>query len=119
MDGDSLPDLVWTADPNQVSTKRPFIVSGNHYWKVFKSNGTGFEKSPMMWPIPVGPDGGFFNTNGFASNWSWSLVDMDGDKRPDLVWTADPSQISVKSPFSVNGNHFWKVYKNNGSGFNL
>lgn len=102
MNGDNLPDLVETYD------NALFGTAGNYYWKVYLNTGTGFNASPINWAT----------TNGFATAFmftfqhTWHTFDINGDGLPDLVETYD------NAFFGTPGNYYWKVFLNNGSGFN-
>jgi hypothetical protein len=112
IDGDDKPDLVFTFDASDV-------FGGNTaaaHWKVYKNTGSGFAKTAISWPVPAHPT----NTKGFFSvsetkNYdpTWSTFDIDGDDKPDLVFTFDASDVFGGNTAAAH----WKVYKNTGSGF--
>jgi FG-GAP repeat protein len=114
--GDGRPDLVVTAqDGDQLGT------SGNRFWHVYPNDGAGFDPQPMVWSTPNGgfPAGGtltgFYQVAGGdydPGEQYWSTFDLTGDGRPDLVVTAQDGD-----QFSANGARAWKVYPNDGSGF--
>ena len=113
--GDGKPDLVVTAEGGV-----QFGAPGDRSWKVFVNNGTGFDKEPTYW---LTPDGGYNQSgfNGFnqiaggdydpGENY-WTTTDLTGDGKPDLVVT---SEAGVQ--FGAPGDRSWKVYVNNGAGF--
>jgi RHS repeat-associated protein len=77
--------------------KADLVVAGSGSWQVYFSNGAGFD-GPLSWPgVPADhlskSSGGYTYT---------SLMDMNGDRLPDLVITGDTG---------------WQVYKNTGSAF--
>ncbi|HEY3448737.1 MAG TPA: hypothetical protein VGK67_20430 [Myxococcales bacterium] len=41
----------------------------------------------------------------------WAVLDMDGDGKPDLAETADPSQSTLTVWGGNNGSPYWKVYR--------
>lgn len=62
------------------------------------------------WAVPESPgvETGIFTPYGFSSNWSWATFDLDADGRSDLVWTADPAAVDVKSVWRSDAP-YWKV----------
>ena len=109
--GDQAPDLVWIADEGS-----PLQVwgydTGSAHWKVFENTGSGFASSATTWAVPDEELGGYgFNKVGEAhyDNGSWTAMDLDGDRRGDLVWIADEG-----SPLQVwgydSGSAYWKVF---------
>lgn len=91
-------------------------------------NAQSFNTTPLNWPTPTGgtfSSGGTplgFNYtneigNNFANCESWSLIDMDGDYKSDLVVTASRTGAFYQQ-FGLGTSPYWKVYLNNGNGFN-
>jgi len=111
--GDGLPDLVQTADP---ATGYVWDQAGNAYWKVFANDGEGgFVRPAITWSVPdSGTTYGFYATDYSYSYAQWTTIDIDGDGRPDLVQTADPSTGSV---WDVDGSPHWKVFASTGDAF--
>jgi hypothetical protein len=113
LDDDGRADLVQTSDP---ATGYVWDASGEPYWKVFAGEGEGFAGSPDKWSVPPsGLDDGFFTARAATSYRYWSLVDIDGDRDLDLVQTGDVSHPS--RVWDASGEPYWKVYRNQGSGF--
>ncbi len=127
MNGDGLIDLVVTAQL-QGGNVTSFSPNTNQYWNVYLNNGSNYSSSPQQWNLP---NGGKINANinlGFnaltgvattaesTGSQSWSLADIDGDNKPDLIITAQLQGGNVTS-FSPNSNQYWKVYLNTGTGF--
>ena len=108
LDGDGAPELVSTAD----ATGGVHGGGSAPHWEVYRNEGAGFAAAPFLWPVPAAPGltGGFRATAGR----SWALVDLDGDGRPDLVWTGDPASGAV---FGNGAAPHWQVYRNEGTGF--
>lgn len=92
----------------------------------------GFGTTPTNWAIPQG--GHTYSTinygydalahytpGGEIGDQTWSIMDMNGDGRPDLVVTAQTVDFEMFSnqaiAFGSGSNRYWKVYLNNGSGF--
>ncbi|CAN5899494.1 hypothetical protein BH11MYX4_BH11MYX4_67110 [soil metagenome] len=115
IDGDGLPDLVSTAGGGDPASSPVWGGDGAAYWKVHRNTGRGFDKAATSWHVPsIG------TTLGVKSVGStfWSLLDLNGDHRPDLVYTSDadgdPSNPNV---WGGDGAAYWKVYLNTGNGF--
>ena len=110
LDGDLRPELVHTEDPNNKG--KPFSAGGQSHWRVYSSTVGGFTKAAKSWSVPSKTYHAPFYQQ---SQFSWSLLDLTGDKRPDLVVTEDPK--AQGKPFvDVVGPH-WRVYANTGAGF--
>jgi hypothetical protein len=111
--GDGRPDLIHTSDPE---TGRVWDQGENAYWKVFANDGEGsFERPAINWPVPdSGTTEGFDTTSYDSTYLHWTTFDVDGDRKPDLVHTADPATGSV---WDESGSPHWKVFRNSGDGF--
>lgn len=111
--GDGLPDLVQTTDP---ATGTVWDHDGDPFWKVFANDGEGaFARQPITWRVPdSGTTYGFNTTRTSSSYWHWDTLDIDGDRKPDLVQTADPATGTV---WDATGARHWKVFPNTGEGF--
>lgn len=126
--GDGYPDLVVTGQL-QNGNVTSFSPSSNQYWKVYTGTGSGFSGSAINWSCPSGGliQGGIsYGFNGIAGvalsshntgSQSWSIADFNNDQKPDLVITAQLQGGNVTS-FSPASGQYWKVFYNNGSGFN-
>jgi hypothetical protein len=117
MDGDNKPDLVMTQ-----RNAMPGI--GTSRWLVYPNTGTGFG-APIDFVLPgVGAEAsrtpfahladsqsiiGMLDANR-NSVISYGLVDMDGDRKPDLVITERNAMTGV-------GTTKWLVFLNTGTGF--
>jgi hypothetical protein len=128
MDGDNKPDLVITAQL-QAGAVSCFSPGSSQYWKVYLNSGSGFIVNALNWNLPNGGSlsggttfgyngaGGVANSSDNTGSQSWSLVDMDGDNKLDLVVTAQ-LQAGIVSCFSPGSNQYWKVFSSYGAGFN-
>jgi hypothetical protein len=124
INGDGKPDLVVTAGYTATGATEDEI-GFKEQWNVYMNTGSGFAVNPTTWYTPsggaiVGSDSLGFNaisniaTGQSAGSASWSLLDMNGDGKPDLVVTGVLGASSV----SEVGANVWHVYINNGtSGF--
>ncbi len=136
INGDALPDYVLTEDRDPMGTTGSCPVGS---WKVFWGTGTSsitagraFLPTPECIAVPVAPTAvtnyGYATlpisvdlvrrdgTNGSkidaVSQSFVSLADMNSDGRPDIIVAAD-------SWNSYSDSETWKVYLNNGRGFDL
>jgi hypothetical protein len=108
INGDGKPDLVDAQDQGTGSV----WFSGSPYWKVYINSGTGFNMTAENWTIPSIESSGTLMDQ--TSGVNYSLVDINGDGKPDLVDAQDQGTSSVW----FSGSPYWKVYINSGSGFN-
>lgn len=128
MDGDGKPDLVVTADLTNNGPAQD-IIGQQGTWHVYLNTGTGFSINPTVWNTPLDSPGiiaggntlGFNAVNGNAmgestGSQSWSLIDMNGDGKPDLVITATVGANGL-SESNPSTNPTWAVFLNTGSGF--
>lgn len=114
--GDGRPDLVLPYD-----TCGGVTNVGATTWEVYANTGSGFADTPTAWTLPAAFSAGAYpgaalnNTAGTRTNgacsYVWTLTDMDGDARPDLVLPYDTCGGSGV------GTTAWTVYANSGTGF--
>lgn len=136
MNSDNKPDLVVTAETVEfeqfANQAIAFGTGSNRYWKVYMNTGSGFNTTPINWPIPQG--GHTYSTinygfdaladtaGGTLGDQTWSVLDINADGKPDLIVTAQTTEFAQFSnqaiAFGSGSNRYWKVYLNNGSGFN-
>jgi hypothetical protein len=128
LDGDRLPDLVRTASLVAEQgdwSLNAFSDGAGYFWAVHANTGSGFAADGSRWALPAGGLAGHgYPTMGGSPNElgddAWSLVDLDGDRLPDLVRTAslvaDQGNWSSKAYSDGNGS-FWAVHFNDGDGF--
>lgn len=127
MDGDGKSDLVVTAQL-QAGVVSCFSPGAGPYWKVYLNTGTGFSTNAINWNLPNGgklsggttygynATFGTANTGENSGSQSWSIWDVNGDKKPDLVVTAQ-LQASKVTCFSPGSGQYWKVFLNTGNAF--
>lgn len=126
MNNDHLPDLVVVCQGNG-TYRNCFGLPSSQYWKVYAGSATGFSTTAVNWSLPTGGynDGshlyGYFGTDeigGYYQNCNgWSVIDFNNDNKPDLVVTSEGTG-TFKDCFGLPNNQYWKVYLNNGAGFN-
>lgn len=131
-DGDQRPDLVVTGHHNLSTNMAMQFGNGtNPHWRVYLNNGSGFNAVPLQWSTP---NGGWYATNGqlmgynfpqsFGYNWNqgserWASIDLDGDKRPEFIsFSVYSASLNSYQQYGVGTTPYWKVYYNNGTGFN-
>ncbi len=110
-DGDLKPDLVVTKSCTDTNV-------GVGYWSVFTNTGTGFSSQPSSPTLPVlasEPSGAFSDVAAStacttAATLNHTLVDVDGDFKPDLVITSTCGDATI-------GVNLWLVFPNTGTTF--
>lgn len=130
MNGDGKKDLVVFAQNDLNGDDFVFDITNSPHWKVYFNTGTQFNSSSTAWSVPSGGkivgsvNYGFNNSAGTAvanspdGNQSWSLFDVNGDRLPDLVVTAQADLNGEVTVLGLGSNNHWNVYLNTGSGFN-
>jgi hypothetical protein len=101
LDGDERPDLVVTYDAGG--------TAGDGAWLVHLNDGAGFAASPRRWPVPIRAAHLEQQGDATAARFLWTVRDLDGDLRPDLLVTYDGRTPSERTT--------WRVHRNDGSGF--
>jgi predicted secreted protein len=113
LDADGQLDLVQTSDP---VTGKVWDSAGSPYWKVFTGKQGQFSKTAAQWSVPPsGRQYGFHSTSYSYDYEHWTLLDIDGDAKLDLVQTGDTSHAS--RVWDASGDPYWKVFKNLGGEF--
>ncbi len=125
INGDSKVDLVVHAQGD--GTYRDCFGAGaSAYWKVYLNTGTGFSSTYTSWNLPSG--GKVLSSHNYSfndisytgtydlGNQSWTTMDINGDKKPDLVIHAE-GDGTYRNCYGVGASPYWKVYLNNGAGF--
>ncbi|WP_343785919.1 T9SS type A sorting domain-containing protein [Wandonia haliotis] len=112
MNGDGKPDMV---DAQDNASGVVWLTGGSvPYWKVYLNTGSGFSSTAQNWTIPVVED--YAQSLDQVNSTNYSLIDMNGDNKPDMVDAQDNASGVV---WLTGGSvPYWKVYLNTGSGFN-
>ncbi len=111
MNGDGRADLVQTMNPVGGTLGEPFLLNGAPYWKVWLNvYGTArdalYAATPTQWTVP---SIAFSTPSSATAPQFWQLMDLDGDRIPELVQTADPT---TGRPFAGPS---WRVFSANTS----
>ncbi|MCB9569979.1 MAG: VCBS repeat-containing protein [Myxococcales bacterium] len=129
IDGDHRLDLVVTA--RAVSKQgdewwpRTMGYPNAPYWEVYRGESDGFASKPIAWPVPSEgrSESGLVTLEGqpkIEGDAFWSLRDLDGDGRPDLVLTgrAHANGLDwIERGIGYPNTPYWEVYRNEGDGF--
>jgi hypothetical protein len=123
INGDGKPDLVVTAVSSGTISKQ-LGEGSSPYWNVHLNTGTGFSTTVTQWSTPTGGqanDG--YKVIGYdalgsdpSGTQSWTLADMNGDGKPDLLVTGATNGTIAKQ-FGEGSSPYWNVYLNTGTGF--
>ena len=113
VDGDKKVDLV-------VTTACDNVQIGMTAWRVYPGSGAGIAAAPILFPLPTMPfapagtyasvTGGGPGCKAMPAGPRYSVVDFDGDLKPDIVLTEDCTNTAV-------GFTRWSLYRNSGSRF--
>jgi hypothetical protein len=128
VDGDGRADLVVTSLAQDQSGTTRAVALGypdQSHWLVFRNTGSAFADTGSRFLLPTGghPYAGFnalAGGQGIDGAGVWSVMDMNGDKRPDLVLSGlvkDQGGTRVSTVLDYPNDSHWMVYLNSGSGF--
>jgi hypothetical protein len=113
IDGDGLLDLVQTMDP--MSVGNAFGGTTAPHWQVYLGTGSGFADAPTNWNLPANLTDLTHMPAQSTGGDAHATVDIDGDGRPDLVISADPTNPG--NAFGGSSSPHWQVYRGTASGF--
>ncbi|RZJ87045.1 MAG: VCBS repeat-containing protein, partial [Hymenobacter sp.] len=97
MNGDAKPDLVVLTEGNGTYNEPFGTGSPGRYWKVYLNTGSGYASTAIAWSLPAGGrivtgsghlasfDALAYAGSAYTGNQGWTVLDMNGDARPDLV----------------------------------
>ena len=116
LDGDGRPELIQTADDHRDGS-HVFRDQAGAFWKVWRSQATGFNGQFTRWTVPdSGLNDGFFTLTWARGQRWFTVMDLDGDGRSDLVQTADPARDGGHV-WSDQTGAYWKVWLGQAQGF--
>jgi hypothetical protein len=105
--GDGYLDLVSTSTNPSPNVNEVYgSGTASPHWIVYRGSAAGFAATAVDWALPGSRYymiGSYIYT---GSSVNWVTMDMNGDRRPDLVCTN-----------VGGGNSHWNVYLNTGTGF--
>ena len=131
LDGDGRDDLVVTATATFAkgdtwTGQVPGLDEDAPHWRLFLNRGNGFARDPLAWKVPAGGllGQGFVGLRGRAEavgDVFWDTLDLDGDRRRELVITG--SWVGAQPPFcggqvlGHGGEPRWNVHPAGPDGF--
>jgi hypothetical protein len=116
-DGDRVLDLVQTGALAASGRVAVLEDAAGTYWRVFRGTPSGFAIPAQRVAVPdSGAADGFFASSASDGARAWALVDLDGDRRPELVQTADATRADG-GVWRDEAGAYWRVYKNSAAGF--
>lgn len=121
-DGDGWCDVVLTGSGYPLAA---FGMPDKPQWLVYRGSPGGVAGEPLAWRLPPGgaADVGFAQVTGAgaaAGDELWSLVDIDGDRRRELVVTGVMSEKGEPTGLlSDSGAPQWRVYRSVAVGFDV
>jgi hypothetical protein len=107
--GDNKPDLI---DAEDNVTGNAWTSGSQKYWKVYLNTGTGFSAVSIQWNIP--DLGETSDDQVYGDNSNFTVLDFNGDNKPDLIDAEDNVSLNV---WTTGSQKYWKVYLNTGAGF--
>jgi hypothetical protein len=118
LDGDGRADLVQTGDPTRSGGYVFGAGTAAPTWRFYRNTGAGFATTAAAWSVPdIGlSDGPYTPSSATGVRW-WSTFDLDGDGRPDLVQTGDPTRTGGYVFGAGTATPTWRYYRNTGTGF--
>lgn len=126
LDGDGWGDLVITGRSKYPIHVVPGFPDSQH-WEIYRGGPTGFVEPMGVWMLPqgggaltgfAGNAAGLYGEAKVAGDQAWALLDLDGDRRLELVVTGqldDPAIGPVA--LGVDGAPGWSVYRAGAGGF--
>lgn len=113
--GDGLPDLVVTHPPSNSGPEgsSAFVDAQGPHWWIYRNTGEGFAEQPERWSVPhvsVSTTAGVH-----ATGWG-QLLDLEGNGRPDLVYTGS-QPVDQQRAFGNADQPHWLIHDNDGAGF--
>jgi len=128
LDGDGWSDLVITGRSAAPLHVVPGFPDSPH-WQLHRGGAGGFAAAWALWSLPTGggahtgfaggPDG-LFGRADEPGDQLWSLLDLDGDGRRELVVTGQLDDAAVGPvALSLDGGPAWAAYRAGADGFEL
>ncbi|MDC0670444.1 FG-GAP-like repeat-containing protein [Nannocystis radixulma] len=124
LDGDGWSDLVITGRSAPPLHVVPGFPDSPH-WQLHRGGPGGFESNFALWSLPLGgrAETGFAGLSGSAEapgDQLWTLLDLDGDGRRELVVTGQLDDAAVgPAALTLDGAPGWAAYPAGDDGFDL
>ncbi|RZK30783.1 MAG: VCBS repeat-containing protein, partial [Hymenobacter sp.] len=120
INGDNRPDLIVLTEGTGIYNDVFGTSSTGRYWKAYLNTGSGFATAAINWALP---SGGYINGHDYSFNTLenntysqiWSVLDLNGDNKADLVVLTENGFVFGTATSSTG--RYWRVYLNTGTGF--
>jgi hypothetical protein len=123
LDGDGRADLLVHERDEYVTAGPETNGLGRTAWRVHFGGDNGFDDDGVAWSLPdYGPginSTGWFEEgfDRYSDGLNWSLADVTGDGRPDLLVHERDEYVTVGPETDGLGRSAWRVHANTGDGF--
>ena len=109
LNGDGMLDLV---DAEDNASGDVWMTGNQRYWNVYLNTGNSFSNISQSWHIP--DLGETYQDQLYGDYSNYSLMDINGDGRADLIDAEDNTSGLV---WMNGGQRYWRVFLNNGIAF--
>ncbi|MFO0627969.1 MAG: FG-GAP-like repeat-containing protein [Polyangiales bacterium] len=110
LDGDGRPELVQTGDPVRSGGYVFNAGTPGMGWRVFRNDGARFGAGGLVGVPSNGLSDGFYTASIATGTRWWITLDLNGDRRADLVQTGDPARTGGYVFGAGGTNLSWRVF---------